>query len=306
MSLDTAAATVILNSLTATFDREARAATPFYPTITTRVNSMRDSENYGWLGAMPGMREWLGDRLFKQLRAAQYSLANKTWENSLLISKENLEDDVLGMYGPVLADLAAEATHHPDELVITALVNGESTACFDGQFFFDTDHSWGDSGTQDNDLTSNIVTANDPTAAEFKTAYHAAREALVGFKNDQGKNFVRPIVTGLSDLLILVPPNMQQAATEAVEAQLLGGGDTNIVLDRPRIVTSPLLTADTKWYLFNLAGSLRPLVFQARRPLGRQMKGLDDRETKDVKFMADARYNVGYLAWWNAVLTTFT
>jgi hypothetical protein len=33
---------------------------------------------------------------------------------------------------------------------------------------------------------------------------------------------------------------------------------------------------------------------------------LNDIETKDVKFMTEARYNVGYLAWWTAVLTTFT
>jgi phage major head subunit gpT-like protein len=50
---------------------------------------------------------------------------------------------------------------------------------------------------------------------------------------------------------------------------------------------------------------LRPFVFQARRPLARQMKGMDDREFKNVKFMTDARYNLGYLAWWNAVLTEF-
>jgi len=51
---------------------------------------------------------------------------------------------------------------------------------------------------------------------------------------------------------------------------------------------------------------IKPFVFQARRPLGRQMKGLDDREFKDVKLMTDARYNVGYFAWWYSVQSTFT
>ena len=71
-------------------------------------------------------------------------------------------------------------------------------------------------------------------------------------------------------------------------------------------VVSGGLTDATKFYLLNLSQPLKPFVFQARRPLQRQMKGMDDREFKDVKFMTDARYNLGYLAWWNAVLTTWT
>jgi hypothetical protein len=47
-------------------------------------------------------------------------------------------------------------------------------------------------------------------------------------------------------------------------------------------------------------------VFQKREPISRQPKGADDIEKKDIKFMTQARYNVGYLAWWNAVLYTFT
>jgi len=38
-------------------------------------------------------------------------------------------------------------------------------------------------------------------------------------------------------------------------------------------------------------GFLRPFVSQAREPLHRQMKDLNDIETKDVKFMTEARYN---------------
>ncbi|MFN9293503.1 MAG: Mu-like prophage major head subunit gpT family protein, partial [Planctomyces sp.] len=92
---------------------------------------------------MPGMREWLGERQFSELRAANFVLENKHWESSLLIKKTDLADDNLGQYGPVLEQLGIEAAHHPDELWFSVLEQGESTACFDGQFFFDTDHVWG-------------------------------------------------------------------------------------------------------------------------------------------------------------------
>jgi phage major head subunit gpT-like protein len=305
MALDTAKATVTLRTLTQKFDLRVAAATPFYPQMCNVVPSDGADEAYGMLGNMPGVREWLGDRKFNELRAGQFVIANKLWEDSVLIKKTDLADDRMGMYGPVMEDLAIEASYHPDELFFTSLVAGESTACFDGQYFFDTDHSWGDSGTQSNSLTYAAATGTVPTSTEFKAAFHAARAAMLKFKNDQGRLLNRPISTGLSNLLILVNPDFEQVAKEAVTAVMISS-TSNVVVDAPRVVSSAYLTDSSKMYLFNLDGAYKPFVFQAREPISRTMKGLDDIETKDVKFMTQARYNLGYFAWWKGVLTTFT
>lgn len=305
MAVDTSRAVATLRGLTAKFDAGIQAAQPFYPTLCTVVQSTGADEQYGWLGGMPGVREWLGERQFNTLRAGNFTLANKEWENSVGILKNDIDDDRLGMYGPVLEQLGMEAAMHPDELLITLLEAAESTACFDGQYFFDTDHSWGDSGTQDNDLTYAAATGTTPTTDEFKAAFRAAVTALLGFKNDRGKLLNRPTVTRLSNLTLAVPLALRATAYDAVESTMLSNS-TNVVIDRPNIVCLPSLASSAKFYVFNTGAILRPFVFQARRPLARQMKGMDDREFKDVKFMTDARYNMGYLAWWNAVLTTFT
>lgn len=305
MALNTASAIATLRGLTRSFDTGVEAATPFYPNLCTLVPSMGADEQYGFLGAMPGVREWLGDRDFHTLRAADYTLKNKKWENSVRIEKDHIDDDRMGMYGMVLEQLGAEAMHHPDELLYDILVGGETSLCFDGQNFFDTDHLWGDSGSQSNDLTYDATDHTDVTEAEFRAAYHAAREAMLNFKNDQGKLFIRPTIRPLQNLMLVVPTELEEVANQAINKQLVASGETNIVLDKPMIVTSAYLTSAVKFYLFNLGQVLKPFVFQARQPLRRQMKGLDDYEFKDVKFMTDARYNVGYLAWWNAVLTTF-
>lgn len=305
MALDTAKATVTLRTLTKKFDNRLQSATPLYPSVCTIVPSDGYDEAYGMLGNMPGMREWLGDRQFQELRSATFTIANKHWESSVLIKKTDIDDDRMGMYGPLMEQQAIEAAFHPDELFFTALVNGESTACFDAQYFFDTDHSWGDSGSQSNDLTYAAATGTAPTSAEFRAAFHQARTKMLQYKNDQGKFLNRPTIGKMSDLLLLVPPEQELAAFEGLTAPVLSN-NTNVVLDVPKIVVCPQLTDATKFYLFNMGGVLRPMVFQAREPLSRQMKGLDDIETKDVKFMTEARYNVGYLAWWTAVLTTWT
>ncbi len=70
MALDTANAVAVLRDLTRTFDRAVVEAPVFYPLICTDVDSDGEDEKYGWLGDMPGVREWLGDRIFHELHAA--------------------------------------------------------------------------------------------------------------------------------------------------------------------------------------------------------------------------------------------
>lgn len=304
MSLDTAKAVAVANDITATFDAAVMSAMPFYPEICTVIPSTRESEKYGWVGAMPGVREWLGDRQFNELRASDYTLTNKLWEDSLGIEKTKIEDDSHGIYGPLIEQLAAEASYHPDSLLFDAIINGESTACFDGQFMFDTDHSYGDSGTQSNDLTYDAADHTAVTVAEMKAAIQAAAEAMLNFKNDQGNFLIRPTVRRLQNLLLIVPTELRVTALEARESIVISNS-TNVVIDEFDVITSPHLTSAVKMYLINRDSPLRPFVFQAREPLSRQVKGADDLETRLIKFMTQARYNVGYLAWWNAVLTTF-
>jgi phage major head subunit gpT-like protein len=305
MALDIASAQIKLRDLTAKFDNRLTSATPFYPSVCYDASSVRSGEKYGWIGNMPGMREWLGERQFSELRSANFVIENKHWESSLSIKKTDLADDNLGQYGPVLEQMGIEAAHHPDELFFDVLEDGASTACFDGQFFYDTDHAWGLSGTQSNDITSTVVSTSAPTVAEIKTAIRAMVKQLLGLKNDQGKLYHRPTVGRMNDLLLLVPLALRDLVFDAIESQLLSNS-SNVVVDRPQIVASPYLTSDVKLYLFKTGEPVKPFVFQRREPLSRMMKGLDDLETKDVKFMTEARYNVGYFAWWTSVLCTLT
>jgi phage major head subunit gpT-like protein len=305
MPLDTARGITNLRSLTKIFDLGVEAAMPFYPEIATVVQSEGADEQYGGLGSVPGVREWLGDRQFHTLRGGQFTITNREWENSVQIQKNDIDDGRLAKYGPILEQMGIEAMHHPDELMFELLVAGDSTLAFDGQFFFDTDHSWGASGTQSNDLTHAAATGTTPTEAEFRASYHAARAALLGFRRDNGKLWHRPTIKPLTDLMLIVPPSLEEVANAALYKTLVNSGESNIVLDRPRIVPVAYISGD-KYYLLRTGQPIKPFIFQARRPLNRQMKGLDDREWKDVKFMTDARYNAGYLGWWNAVLMTFT
>ena len=308
MANTTAALAAASRLITAKFDLRSAAASPYYPKMAYVVRSTAAEEKYAFLGTFPGMREWLGDRIFKQLLAADYELKNKHWESSLLIAKTDVDDARILRYDFAIDGLAQEAMYHPDELLFSIMVAGDATVGWDGQYFYDTDHSFGDSGSQSNDLTYAAASGTTPTTAEFRASYNAAYAAMLAFKGDNGKPLFRPTqAQQVTQPLVQVPPALYPTAYEALSVEEYDtDGNPVLVLGNPVVESIAYLTDATEWYLHNVAGALKPFIFQEREPLKRQVKGADDLETKDLKLMTEARYNAGYGAWWNSVLTTFT
>lgn len=108
--------------------------------FATLVPSTTASNTYGWLGKLPGMREWLGDRVVHGLQAHDYSVKNKKFELTIGVPRESIEDDQYGVFSPMFQHMGEATGAHPDELVFGAIKTGHSNVCYDGQNFFDTDH----------------------------------------------------------------------------------------------------------------------------------------------------------------------
>lgn len=111
-----------------------------YQQIAMTVPSSSKSNTYGWLGNAPALREWVGKRVVNQMAASAYTITNKTYEGTVGISRDEFEDDNLGVYGPQFSELGRSAAVQPDELVFGLLKDGFNQVCYDGQNFFDTDH----------------------------------------------------------------------------------------------------------------------------------------------------------------------
>ena len=305
MATDVAKAIVTMNELTQRFDDAVVEAEPFWPTLCTEINSTHEEETYAWLLRMRGMVEWLGERQYQDLSAARYTIANKLWEDSLSVEETKIEDDSVGIYRNLATDFGTEAAHHPDDLTFEIMQAGDTTTCYDGQNFFDTDHQTENSGLQSNKLEHDVVSTTAVTPAEFRAAYNKGINQMLKYRDNLGRPYLRPRVRkGMPDIICLVPVDMQDAADMAFNAQLIGG-DSNRVVNRPRSVeTINYLSDQESFYILNVGKSVRPFVFQRRRPLRRQVKGIGDYEFKDVKLLADARYNVGYGLWQTAVKVT--
>lgn len=133
----------LYTSFNAAFKKGLGLAKPMWQRIAMTVPSTTSTEEYGWLGMTTKFREWVGDRVYQNLKTHGYSIKNKTFESTVAVPRENIEDDQYGVFSPLMEQLGQDAAMHPDELVFGALLAGLTTTCFDGQYFFDTDHPVG-------------------------------------------------------------------------------------------------------------------------------------------------------------------
>lgn len=121
--------------------QDALAQTPTdWEKVATRVPSSNASNTYGWLNQFPKLREWVGDRVVKDMAAQGYTVTNKLYEGTVGVRRTDIEDDNVGIYTPLFSEMGRAAKAHGDELVFGLLAAGETTLCYDGQNFFDTDH----------------------------------------------------------------------------------------------------------------------------------------------------------------------
>lgn len=123
-----------------TFQRALRDTPTDYEKVATVVPSSNASNTYAWLGQFPTLREWVGDRIVKDIKASAYQVENKLYESTVAVKRTDIEDDNVGIYTPKFADMGRAARAHADYLVFSLLAAGETTNCYDGVPFFSTSH----------------------------------------------------------------------------------------------------------------------------------------------------------------------
>lgn len=122
------------------FNEGFTGAKTAYRDIAMVTKSNTSELDYGWMAQIPSVREWIGDRIVNNLSAFGYTIKNRKFENTISVPREKIEDDSYGMFSPLFREMGKAAAEHPDQLVFSLLGLGFASACYDGQYFFDTDH----------------------------------------------------------------------------------------------------------------------------------------------------------------------
>ena len=265
------------------FNKAFEGQKPTYQRIATVVPSTTESETYAWLGDIPGMREWLGDREVQNLSGSDYTIKNKDFELTVGVGRNAIEDDKIGLYNPSIQMLAESAALHPDELVFSLLSDAFTALCYDGKPFFSADHPVGEK-TVSNKLTDKLSLQS----------YITARAMMQSFKNSKGRSL------GLVPDLLVVPPALEATARDILIADYVNG-TRNTMKDTAEIQVEPRLTSDSAWFLLATKRPLKPIIFQQRKKP--KFVSITE-ETSPNVFMqktylygVDSRDNVGFGFW---------
>lgn len=108
--------------------------------IAKLIPSDGKSNTYAWLTQFPAFREWVGSRLHKAVKEVAYAVDNRKFEATIDVQADDIEDDNFGHYAGIAESYGQAAKDLMNDLVFQKIIDGFSSVCYDGQYFFDTDH----------------------------------------------------------------------------------------------------------------------------------------------------------------------
>ena len=286
--------------------------------ISNLFGSDQASETYNFLGQSPVMRRWLAARQAKGFSGQGVTIVNDHYEATVEVQKKDVRRDKTGQIRARIGEFADRAQTHWASLLSTLLLNGPSTVCYDGQFFFDTDHSEGDSGTQDNDITVDIsalpasvhgvVTA--PSVEEMQQSIVKGVAQILSFKDDRGE----PMNENARSFLVTVPTPlwvpalaaMKDVATQAllnnVTPSLVAGINVDVQMN-------PRLTWTDSFAVFRTDSPIKAFIRQTEQEVEIKAKaeGSEFEFDNDAwQFGIDAWRGTGYGYWQRGCYVTMT
>ena len=283
-------------NLKTTFNKAFDAAPEQWKLTAMLVPSGSSQNNYDWLDRFPKMRKWIGEKVLRSLKANQYVVVNDDFEATVSVKRNDLEDDNLGIYAPMAEDAGFSAKTLPDEIVSDLKNNAFTTLCYDGQYFYDTDHPVTDVNGNVHSVSNKGTAVLDSTSRATATAsYGAARTAIMTMTDNEG----RPL--GMVPNVLEVPPALEGVARIICEAPKLDDNGPNPYKGTATVVVNPRLTSATAWFLHCTTRPVKPFVYQQRKaPVFVQQINPEADDVfmrAEYKFGAEARAAGGYTFW---------
>jgi phage major head subunit gpT-like protein len=251
------------------------------------VQSGAATNVYPFLEQFGGMREWIGDRQVKNLASRKIEVVNRDFEDTVSVSRNDIEDDQYGVYGSLISQMGFNAAKLWQDLAVNALLG--PGAWIDGLPFFSASRSYGD-----NAIVNGVATA---LSAE---SYAAARKTMMAYKGHNGKYM------GVAPTLLIVGPDLEATAfsilKDRMQVSFAAESGTNgyAATDNPwagsaEYLVVPELSGShaSTWFLAAASGLTKPVIVQQRkRPtLARLDRDTDENvfQRREYVYGTDAR-----------------
>lgn len=278
----------IFNNFNVIFNKRMDETQVDYPRIAMVVPSESSEETYTWFGQLPSMREWITGREIVNFAAHSYNIKNKDFELTVSIGRNDIEDDRIGLFAPMLQDLAEQAKRQPDNLVFSLLPIAFEEKCYDDEPFISDSHYLDAAEKKTKQSNKGIYKLSIES-------YQLARAQMLTIKGVDNKS-----LKIVPDLLLVSPQN-EGLARQILFADTING-TTNVYKNTAELMVVPEL-ADTPemWFLLCTKKAVKPFVFQDRRKarLIAKNKDSDDNVFLDKEYIygVDMRCNAGYGLW---------
>lgn len=207
---------------------------------------------HSWLEQLHGIHEWVGERVLNNAKLGKLTVVNRDFENTVKVSRNEIEDDQYGVYSPLIGMMGADAENLWKKLAIEALIGNGDWA--DGNPFFCSGRVLGKS-----------TFTNAVTTALTKAAVEAAIAAMRGWTLYGGEpGEVRPDV-------LLVGPSLEATAKQICEADLVSDGTTTVSNVSPakalKVRVSQALIGNhaNEWYLLGDKNGVKAVGIQKRK-----------------------------------------
>jgi phage major head subunit gpT-like protein len=286
-----------------------------WPAYASEFPSKTKQSVYGWLAQFGGMRKWEGSRQAVDAVGRSYTLTNIPFERTVELDRDDIFFDQYGFFGAVVENLAMAAKTLQDQETADAITHGTSRVCWDGQYFFDTDHPVNPDDASLSTYSNNLTGSSYNFATDPKGAFAKAKAAMKKFVDDGGK----PL--NVVPDTILCGPDLEDAALTVAEASTIvktiqnvaasenvaAAGVTNVYAGKVNVVVSPWLgLADTgAAYVICAKKPVKPILWQnAKSPQLIARINPEDPKVFDCKkftYGVDALGAAGYGLPWTAV-----
>lgn len=254
--------------------------------FTMEFPSSTSIQSYPFLNLFGGMKEWLSARQLNNIKSEKVEVSNKTFEDSVSIKREEIEDDQFGLYSPIFEQLGYNAEILWQELAIKALLDNGNW--LDGKPYFDATRKYG---------TNDVI--NKTALALSEASFDEAYTTMMTYKGHNGK-----ILANVPSLLV-VPPQLRKTALNIVKNGFAYDAVDKVQLENMNkgicdvLVLESLAVAPKNWYLMNSSGIIKPVANQVRKRASgivRKDKDTDDNVFNDNVFNygVDAR-GTGFL-----------
>ncbi len=238
--------------------------------LATTTTCATEIVRFPWMGQLPVVREWVGDRVENSAALKFHDVTPKLFETTFGLSKDKIEDDQFGFFSAnILPQMAYAAAKWPDfELVDTIRAN---PLWADGKAFFATDHPihvdnaaiLGFDGLSyyNNAYTSMPLTIDN---------YALVRQRMMNRVGENGKSL------GIMPNLLVYEASNEQTAMHILKSSFIApgvfgnqtsqvGAVNNIYMGSAEGLLIPEFGADVgTWYLLDTTKPVKPFGWVLR------------------------------------------